>query len=182
MLWRFLVLVVLALAMAGAAACGDDDDAGDDGGATATAPAASETEPPDGTGEPTDTPDGTDEPTETDEPDGGGDGAIQLEAADFSFSTDTISAPAGSEVTIEFSNTGDAFHTFTVDELNISEQLDGGESTTITFTMPDSETPFYCAFHQSVMTGTLQPADESAQSGGGGNDEASGGRSGGYIY
>ena len=178
--WRILVIPVLALTLLGAMACGDDDDddAGDDGSPTATAPAdgsaidePGETDGPSETDadEPSET--DADEPSETDD-DGGGT-TVDLDAADFSFSRSTITAPAGSEVTVEFANVGNAPHTFTVDDLGVSEQLSSGGNATIAFTMPDSETEFYCAIHPTLMMGTLVPGEVSARSqdnGGGTSD------------
>lgn len=155
MLWKLLVVTLLALGLTTAVACGGDDD-DDDGGESA---AAETTAPASETGEPT----ATGEASAS--PDSGEPMTIQLEASDYMFNLGTISAPAGTEVTIEFSNVGDAPHTFTSDDLGINEQLTSGESTTITFTMPDTPTEFHCAIHPSLMMGTLQPVtgDSAAQ-------------------
>jgi plastocyanin len=161
--WRFLVIPVLAVALAGAVACGDDDDddtAGDDGGPSTTAPA---------------------DATATDDGNGGGGATIDLSAADFSFSESVITAPAGSEVTVEYTNTGSVEHTFTVDALSVDEEVAPGDSATITFTMPDSEAEFYCRYHQSSMQGALQPGEARQQEDGGGATETAGGGSGGGL-
>jgi plastocyanin len=149
MLWKLFAVTLLALGLTLAAACGDDDD--DDTGGDGGEPTAAETNPAEESDTPADATDAVDGGPE-DEP-----VIVSLDAIDSSFSEDVISAPAGSEVTVEFANLGELPHTFSVDQLEIDEQLAGGENTTITFTMPDEDTPFYCAIHPAQMTGTLQP-------------------------
>ncbi len=131
MLWRILVMPVLALALAGVAAC-SDDDSGDDGPAETTAPADTAT-------------------------DGPADSVITVQAIDFTFDKASISAEAGSTVEIDFSNDGQATHTFTVDEIEVDLLLSGGESGTLQFTFPDESFEFYCRIHPTQMRGTLEP-------------------------
>jgi plastocyanin len=156
MFWKLLAVTLLTIGLTAAVACGDDDDgddAADEPTPAETTPADSETDIP--TDEPAPTTTGV--PSGTEEPDDGQPLTFGLSAADFSFNRSTISAPAGTEVTVDFENVGSAPHTFTVDSLDINEQLGSGEGTTLTFTMPDTETEFYCAIHPSLMTGTLVP-------------------------
>jgi plastocyanin len=146
MLWKLLAAALLTIGLTFAVACGDDDadDGADAGGdetaAASTAPAG---------GEETDAPD-----------DGGGDsdvGPLALQAADFSFAPASLSAPAGTTVSLTVTNAGEAPHTFTVDDLDIDEEIAAGEQATIEFTFPDEATEFYCKFHKSQMTGMLTP-------------------------
>lgn len=134
----FKVLGLLVALMVVLAACGGDD-------------------------EPTTTDAGDDTGTETEaEADAGGGGeAITLEitAMDNSFDPSTPTAPAGSEVTVELTNEGQNPHTFTIDDPAAdTSTVDGGDSGTATFTMPDSPVLFYCAIHgEEAMSGTLEP-------------------------
>lgn len=93
---------------------------------------------------------------------GGGAESVTLEvtAVDNSFEPSTLSAPAGSEVTVELTNEGNNPHTFTIDDPDVDTgSVDGGDSATVTFTMPDSPVTFYCAIHgEDTMSGTLEPS------------------------
>ena len=127
------LLVVLVLATAVLAACGGDD---------------SEDEATGGGSEQSD--------------DGGGDtgggSGTELSAVDNSFEPTEISAPAGEEVTVSFTNDGSNGHTFSSEEAGFdSGTVDAGGSAEVTFTMPDAETPFQCNIHGAAMSGTLVP-------------------------
>ena len=90
--------------------------------------------------------------------DTGGEGSIELSAADNSFNPNEISAPAGEEVTVAFTNDGNNPHTFSSDDAGFdSDTVDGGGSADVTFTMPDEETQFICNVHGESMSGTLVP-------------------------
>ena len=87
----------------------------------------------------------------------GGEGgtSVSMEAADFKFEPDELVAPAGEQVTVEFTNQDDAPHTFTIEDLDCDTgSVDSGQSATLTFTMPEEETGFICTIHPD-MTGTL---------------------------
>lgn len=90
---------------------------------------------------------------------GGGDGGgTTLSAVDNSFDPSEITAPAGEEVTIAFSNDGDNPHTFSSEEAGFdSGTVDPGSSKDVTFKMPEEETDFQCNIHGSAMSGTLVP-------------------------
>ncbi len=90
--------------------------------------------------------------------DSGGGGSIELSAADNSFNPTEISAPAGEEVTVAFTNDGNNPHTFSSADADFdSDTLDSGASADVTFTMPDEETQFICNVHGESMSGTLVP-------------------------
>lgn len=90
---------------------------------------------------------------------GGGDGGgTTLSAVDNSFDPSEITAPAGEEVTIAFSNDGDNPHTFSSEEAGFdSGTVEAGSSKDVTFKMPEEETDFQCNIHGSAMSGTLVP-------------------------
>ena len=89
---------------------------------------------------------------------GGDTGAIELSAADNSFNPNEISAPAGEEVTVAFTNDGNNPHTFSSADADFdSDTVESGGSADVTFTMPDEETQFICNVHGESMSGTLVP-------------------------
>jgi plastocyanin len=125
------LLAIFAVAALVLAACGGDDEDGDAGG-----------------------------DTEQSEEDGGdtGGGTIDLSAQDNSFDPAEISAPAGEEVTVNFTNDGNNPHTFSSTDADFdSDTVESGQSVEVTFTMPDAETEFICNVHGSAMSGTLVP-------------------------
>lgn len=69
-----------------------------------------------------------------------------------------VVAPAGSQVTMTFTNPTDEIHTFTSQQVGVDRAVDGGQTIVFTFTMPSSTTGFVCLIHQSEgMVGTLTP-------------------------
>ena len=115
------------LALAGTA-CGDDDDK------TTTEPAPSISQPADTTP-----------------------GVLSVAATDNAFAPATLTAQAGSIVTIEVKNTGKAPHTFTVTAVNVDKTIEAGKTIQVSFTMPGAGSlPFVCRFHESQgMKGTI---------------------------
>ena len=83
-----------------------------------------------------------------------------IAATDFAFAPVTVEGAAGEELTITVSNTGDSPHTFTLEDQDIDEELQPGDETEVTVTMPDSgSVEFICRFHAGGgMTGTLEVA------------------------
>jgi plastocyanin len=85
-----------------------------------------------------------------------------IEMSNFKFSQDTILVKPGQTVTIELENV-DGFHDFIIDELNVaSEQISMGQSTQVTFKIPENASgnsySFYCSVgthRQLGMEGTL---------------------------
>lgn len=94
---------------------------------------------------------------DSEESDSGGSGTA-LSAVDNSFDPSEITAPAGEEVTISFTNDGNNPHTFSSEEADFdSGTVDAGGSAEVTLTMPDAETAFQCNIHGAAMGGTLVP-------------------------
>ncbi len=91
-----------------------------------------------------------------------GDEGVTLEVAaeDNAFEPSSLSAAAGSDVTVEVTNDGENPHTFTVDDLEVdTETIDAGESANVTFAMPKTPVTFYCAIHgEDTMSGTIDPS------------------------
>jgi plastocyanin len=100
---------------------------------------------------------------------------VEVEVDDFYFGPTLLEGDAGQTLTITLFNEGDAPHTFTVDELDVDEELQpGDEGVTAEVTFPDSGAlVFYCRFHAGggmlgglSVGGDLSPA--SGLSGGSG--------------
>lgn len=103
---------------------------------------------------------GNDDPTI--QPDGGGGDAgdaIQVAMVDNSFAPSMLELSAGEEVTITAPNNGQNPHSFTIDDLVDTGVLEAGDSTEVTFTVPEGETQYYCTVHGAeTMSGTLTGA------------------------
>ncbi|MDQ4145218.1 MAG: cupredoxin domain-containing protein [Actinomycetota bacterium] len=88
---------------------------------------------------------------------GSGGTTLTVEASDFQFEPSEFSAAAGEQVTVEFTNTDDAPHTFTIDDLECDTgSIDSGQSAELSFTMPEADMGFICTIHPD-MKGTLTP-------------------------
>lgn len=85
---------------------------------------------------------------------------LELEARDFSFAPSALKAPSGARVTVTVRNTGAAPHTFTSADVDVDEQVPTGESSEVSFTMPESgSVSFVCTFHEARgMTGSIAPS------------------------
>jgi plastocyanin len=86
----------------------------------------------------------------------GGAGDLAITAEDFSFSPDTLAVPSG-ESTITVTNSGSVEHNFTLDDDSVSEDVEPGESVTVTVDV-SADAPFHCKYHPDQMTGTLTVA------------------------
>jgi plastocyanin len=86
---------------------------------------------------------------------GGGGGAadVTITAKDFEFDPSTIDVPSG-ESTIEITNTGSAEHSFTLDDDSVSQDVEPGETQTVTVDV-SADVGFHCKYHPTQMTGTL---------------------------
>ena len=88
----------------------------------------------------------------------GGSATVEIDAQDNLFSPSTIQATSGEETTVTVTNTGQAPHTFTIEDLDVDVTIDPGSDGTATFTATESGTlEFVCRFHQAEgMVGTIQ--------------------------
>jgi plastocyanin len=87
--------------------------------------------------------------------DGGGAAAdMTVTVKDFEFDPSTIDLSSG-ETTIEITNTGAVEHSFTLDDDSVSQDIEPGESQTVTVNLT-ATTGFHCKYHPDQMTGTLQ--------------------------
>jgi len=128
-LMALFVVGVLALA-----ACGSDEPTVDD---VAGSPEATE--------EAEESPEGEDHGTETFTEENF---SLEMELDDFYFEPTTVKAPGGSTAKLMFFNEGDQPHTFTIDSLDVDEELEPDARREITVELgTDSRTEFYCRFH-----------------------------------
>jgi plastocyanin len=138
------VLTVLAALSLLAAACGDDDD--DDVASTGSESESGSGSEAEGSGEAPVQLEGEVNDHGTEE---AGD-TLELELDDFYFGPTFVQAQTGATVTVTLNNEGDAPHTFTIDDLDIDEEVAPGDSTDVEVTLPDEgATMFYCRFHVS---------------------------------
>jgi plastocyanin len=86
----------------------------------------------------------------------GGSPAMTITAQDFEFSPTTLSLPSGAS-TITVTNAGTVEHSFTLDDDSVSEDVEPGESVTVTVDV-SADAPFHCKYHPDQMTGTLAVA------------------------
>ena len=85
---------------------------------------------------------------------GAGGGSVTLGADDLVFNPTDLSAAAGD--TIDFTNDDDVKHSFTVEELDIDEDADAGDSVSVSLGDAEPGTyDFICKYHPD-MTGTLE--------------------------
>jgi plastocyanin len=88
--------------------------------------------------------------------DGVGDGGtadVTLTVKDFAFDPATLDVSAG-EQTITVTNTGAVEHSFTLDDDSVSQDVEAGESATVTFEATGT-IGFHCKYHPDTMKGTL---------------------------
>jgi plastocyanin len=101
---------------------------------------------------------------------------IGVELDDFYFEPTVLEGEAGQTLTVTMFNEGDAPHTFTIDELQVDEELQpGDEDVTAEVTFPDSGAlVFYCRFHVGggMLGGLSVGGDLNAATGGSGGGSA----------
>ena len=85
---------------------------------------------------------------------GGGAADMTVTVKDFEFDPSTIDVSSG-ETTIEITNTGAVEHSFTLDDDSVSQDIEPGESQTVTVNLT-ATAGFHCKYHPDQMTGTLQ--------------------------
>jgi len=88
---------------------------------------------------------------------GGGAATVNVVAKDFMFEPTTITATAGKPVTVTIKNEGQAEHNFSIESLKVNQDVEKGESKTVTFTPTQSGAiQFFCEYHKTShgMVGT----------------------------
>jgi plastocyanin len=81
------------------------------------------------------------------------------EGSDFYFEPTFIKSPGDATATVKLHNEGDIQHTFTIDALDIDEELAPDEEKTVEVKLgTETRYEFYCRFHEgSGMRGAFQP-------------------------
>jgi plastocyanin len=99
--------------------------------------------------------------------DGGGEAqSVELTAANFTFDPTTIEAAPGQEIQVTLVNDDSAEHSFTVEDLDVEVEAEGGESADVSFTAPDSgSVEFHCEYHPDQMKGEITVDGSAADSG-----------------
>lgn len=93
--------------------------------------------------------------------DGGEDGAptaLDVSAAEFSFTPNALTAPADTEVTVNLTNGGTIEHDITIDEAGLKVLASAGQSASGSFTLAAGSYTFYCSVpghREAGMEGTL---------------------------
>jgi plastocyanin len=85
-------------------------------------------------------------------------GKTEVELDDFYFDPTVLKGMPGSKVTLELKNEGSVEHNFSIDSQSIDQDIEAGQSKTVTLTMPQSgQMSFYCKYHKSQgMAGALE--------------------------
>ena len=97
-------------------------------------------------------------------------GAVQLTAANFQYSPQTLEVQAGKPAQLEIASTG-AGHTFTIRDLGVDVLLPSGTTQTVEFIVPEETTgelQWVCRFHESTGMGgriTVQQAADASDMG-----------------
>ena len=89
---------------------------------------------------------------------GGGGATLSVVTKDFVFEPTTLTATAGKPVTVTIKNEGQAEHNFSIESLKVNQDVEKGDTKTVTFT-PTQSGPlqFFCEYHHITkgMVGTL---------------------------
>ena len=85
-------------------------------------------------------------------------GEAKVELDDDYFEPTVLKGKPGARVELELENEGKVEHNFSIDSQKIDEDVDAGETATVTATIPQSgELSFYCKYHKgSGMAGALE--------------------------
>jgi plastocyanin len=99
---------------------------------------------------------GDDDDDDDEVADGAGAADLEITTTDNQFSTESLTAPADTEVTLTVNNEGSALHNWIVPDEEVTMDLvPGGETGEVTFTLPAGEYEYLCEAHPTDMQGTL---------------------------
>jgi nitrite reductase (NO-forming) len=91
--------------------------------------------------------------------DGGGN-SVTIDMTEMKFTPSTFTVKSGEKVTVKLENKGSVLHDFSIDSLNVKQDVQPGKSETVSFTAPSSagDVVFYCnqPGHEAAgMKGTM---------------------------
>lgn len=92
---------------------------------------------------------------------------VEVTAKDFSFVPPKLRGTPGAPIEITLKNTGQAPHTFTIDEFNVDTEVAAGKETTLTVLPSEpGEFNYYCRFHEDRgMRGAITTTGEDVSGG-----------------
>jgi plastocyanin len=95
-------------------------------------------------------------------------GKTEVELDDFYFEPTVLKGKPGARVTLELKNEGSTEHNFSIDSQKINQDVDAGETKTVTVTFPRSgQISFYCKYHKGKgRAGALTTTGASGSGGG----------------
>jgi plastocyanin len=74
--------------------------------------------------------------------------------SNFTFDPSTLALPSGQDVKIEVTNKDDVEHSFTLDDDSVSQDVEGGEDTSVTLNLTEG-IGWHCEYHPDTMKGTI---------------------------
>ena len=95
-------------------------------------------------------------------------GKTEVELDDFYFEPTVLKGKPGARVTLELKNEGSTEHNFSIDSQKINQDVDAGETKSVTVTFPRSgQISFYCKYHKGKgRAGALTTTGASGSGGG----------------
>jgi nitrite reductase (NO-forming) len=90
----------------------------------------------------------------------GGGNSVTIDMTEMKFTPNTFTVKAGEKVTVKLENKGSVLHDFSIDSLNVKQDVQPGKTETVSFTAPSSagDVVFYCnqPGHEAAgMKGTM---------------------------
>jgi plastocyanin len=84
-----------------------------------------------------------------------GSGGLTVTMKDIAFDPTTLTVTAGQDTTIQLVNEDGVEHSFTLDDDSASQDVEGGESGSITINVSDT-IGWHCEYHPDTMKGTVE--------------------------
>lgn len=85
---------------------------------------------------------------------GGGDGTTTLTTVDNAFQPSSLTVSSGSE--LELTNDGQAEHNFTIEGSDVTQDVEPGESATVSIDVDPGDYTMFCKYHRAIgMEGTI---------------------------
>jgi plastocyanin len=85
---------------------------------------------------------------------GGGGGTATLTTVDNAFQPTTLTVSKGTD--LEVTNDGQAEHNFTIEGTDVTQDVDAGESATVSIDVDPGDYTMFCKYHRAIgMEGTI---------------------------